>query len=134
MVLGILAVRGPPKAPHGKIEAWRAILPFVVTVRREIADFEGRALGPQDMLDRAIDVRGETPTALIVDGAPVADAGKHQAMLDSVCRVLVAKQTCDRPERARHEQEAISVTMRGRLQSSRESGRNSHAGEIVIAQ
>ena len=133
VIFRVLAMRSAPETSDRKIESRRAELPFVVAVGREIAELEGCPPRPQDVLDGPVDIGGETPAALVVDAAAVADASEHKTVLDAADFVLIARQPGDRTDGPRHEKEAVAVAMRSARQDARERRRHRDAGQVVVA-
>src|ERR1700741_659581 len=109
MIFRIFAVLRALEHPDRQVEPGRAILAFVITIRREIKYRTVAASMSQDMRHHLIDFRVATTAPLIGRAATISDARYNQSMLDEGNPVLVSSKPCDRTNRAGSEQEAICV-------------------------
>src|SRR5581483_7943400 len=96
MVFGKLPPDTAHQAAHGQVEARRAVLALVVTVRREFEDFSRLTTVPQDVCHGTVHA-GIAATALfIVEATRVSHAGEHPPMPDTLHTPGVSRQPSDR--------------------------------------
>ena len=103
---------GSPDASHetayGKIETRRAVLALIVAVGRKFHHLGGLALVPENDSGRPINISVSLP-ALLVMKASRHPLGKSAPTHDESVRYVfvIAREPCDRSDRARNKQKAI---------------------------
>src|SRR4030095_7584081 len=96
------------KKSDRQIEAGRAILPFIIAVRKEIQEIGIFSRRAQHVGHGTVN-KSVTSAASLVGGAPcIAHAGDHQAVLYLAESGLVRGEPSYRSYRTRHEEEAIA--------------------------
>ena len=109
VVLGIVAPGGAGQDADGQVEARGAVLPFVVAEGEEVLGDEILAESGEGGQDGAVDLAVAAAALLVVEGAPVAQIGRDQAVAEGVQALAVPGQPGDGADAARGEQEAIAV-------------------------
>src|SRR5215471_9290606 len=122
------------QAPYRKIKSGRAILAFIVAIRREFQKLRGLAFVSEHMHCGTIDLSISAAALLIVELALVANAGQNQAVANSRRGRLVPSEPSDCPDGSRNEQEPVGVAkiLFGKI--LRQEGSNGEARKIVIGQ
>ena len=113
MVLRKESVRRAAQAADGQVEPWRAVLPLVVSVGREVKNLEPLGTVRKHGQHRAVDLGVAPSRPLVMELARVADAHNHQPVPDPLHLVLVAGEPGDRADRSRDEEESVRVLKRG---------------------
>ena len=91
VILRKAAPNAPHQAANREIEAGRAVLPFVVTIRGELQNLGGFALVAQNMRRGPVD-RGTSAAALLVmESTCVPDARQNQPVLDALNSLAVLR-------------------------------------------
>ena len=80
VVLGIAAVGRSRKPANRKIDAWRAKLPFIIPVWREIHDLKWSPGVLQDMSNHPVDLAITATAALVSKPPSVAQATQHKTI------------------------------------------------------
>src|SRR5262245_20875474 len=134
VILGKLAVGRAHQAADRQVEAGRAVLTLVISIRREIDDLVRLSGVLQEMDSAAINGRIASTAAFVREPAGIADTGNHEPVANARGNFLITRQPRDRADATGHEDDPHRVPARPSRQRFGREGRDHDAGEIVVAQ
>ena len=134
MILRELPVGCSHKATYRQVKTGRAVLPFIVAVRREVHNSVRTARMLQDMAEGPVNVGVSPPTLLVRVPAGIAEAGQYNTVFDSGDGGFVPAEPGDRSDGARNEEKPVREAPRHRHEVPREDCGNGQAGEVVVAE
>src|SRR5208283_3436518 len=97
------------KTSNRQINTGRAILPFVITIGREIQYLKVVSAVPECVFDCPIDLGVPMTASLVGKGIFVSEARQHQPVFDAWQDGLVSCQPCDRSNGSGNPQKAVGV-------------------------
>src|SRR6185437_9633309 len=134
VILWILAVRCSHKAANRKIEARRAVLALVISVRLKESYAVVRRGLAQHMRDDLVDGRVPSAALLVRHRPRIPEAGEDKTVSNSRRQILVPTEPGQRANGAGYEEKPVAVARRKRADVAREHRRRGYPREIVVGE
>src|ERR1700734_3644270 len=85
----------PHQAAHREIETWRAVLPLVITVRREFHNLRGLDVVSENMRRCPVNLCITQAALLVVKTGLISDARQNQPVPDAPGRLSISREPRD---------------------------------------